>query len=408
MNVLTVHYHLRPGGVTEVIRQNHRILTAAGINHEILCGDNPSELPAAVDPAFDYSSSAAATGFPGSRLPDHEGLLHFHNPCLGKNPALTASLASLANSGRALLLQHHDFAEDGRPELLAALRKIENPYPLAPRIGHAFINTRDREIFLRAGLPEDRAFLLPNPFSPRPLPPVATHGPAVVLHPMRGLPRKNLGEMLLLAACSPPGTRFLQGSAPANETWRENYEGWRRFAAELGLPIDFDVFPHGRDDALARSTHLLTTSTQEGFGMIHLEAAGHRRVLGRRIAHLAADLAGFPADGLYDALLVAGTDFAALGVDDQRRAISSVVSGKLIPTVIHGEHRTSLPAWLADQLSLRPPGDASAALARHGDAAHLGRLLHIARTLLDAPAGPVTALDPRKIAEAWARHEKSA
>lgn len=402
--IVSIHYHLRPGGVTEVIRQNHRILNAAGIPHTIVCGDNPSELPAIVDPALDYSvgppASAGTIPFP----PESSALLHFHNPCLGKNPALTRSLANLAESGHALLLQHHDLAEDGRPDMLAALEAVDNPYPDSPRIGHAFINSRDREIFLRAGLAEDRAFLLPNPSSSLHLPAVQPDGPAIVVHPMRGLPRKNLGELLLLAACAPPGTRFIQGSSPANPAWRSHYDEWRRFSETHGLPVEFDGFQHGRDKTLGSSTHLLTTSTKEGFGMIHLEAANQRRVLGRRIPCLDQDLAGFPDDGLYDAILVDGSYFANLPVDAQREAISKTIAGTTVPHVLRAGKPAPLSPWLADQLARRQPGDASEALARHGDSAHLHRLVTIATALLASPQGPVGTLDRHFIASAFASH----
>ena len=399
--VASIHYHLRPGGVTEVIRHNHRILSAAGIAHTILCGDNPSTLPATVDPAFDYApaaameNGAAPAAFKPSRFPP--ALLHFHNPCLGKNPALTACLRGLAENGHALLLQHHDLAGDDRPGLLAALRGVPCRYPVSPRIGHAFINSRDLERFVRAGLPADRAFLLPNPFTLLPLPPPAAGGPATVLLPMRGIPRKNLAEFLLLAASAPPGSRFLQGSAPDNPAWLENYEIWRRFADTLGPRVHFDVFAEGRIEAMAASTHFATTSTHEGFGLIHLEAAGSRRVIGRRIPSLAADLAGFPDSGLYEAILIDGADFPTLAPVQQQEVIARAAAGDTSATVIQQGKPRPLRSWLADQLERRQPEDAPAALARHSDAAHLGRLTHIARVLLDSPAGPVRALDPAAI-----------
>lgn len=399
--ITSIHYHLRPGGVTEVIRHHHRILSTAGIRHEILCGDNPTELPATIDPAFDYATpphTPAPAAFHPSRFPS--SLLHFHNPCLGKNPALTAALAGLAAHGHALLLHHHDLAEDARPDMLARLADIPQRYPVSPRIGHAFINSRDRDLFLHAGLPADRAYLLPNPFTPLDLPPPATSGPATVVLPMRGIPRKNLAEFLLLAAAAPPGTRFLQASAPENPAWRENYDEWRTFAASLHLPVTFNAFSAGRGPTLATATHLLTTSTREGFGMIHLEAAGSRRVIGRLIPHLVPDLEGFPACGLYQAILIDDTDFPTLTAEAQRRAITATAAGREVATVIYEGNRTSLRSWLAAQLSRRSPGDASAALARHSDPAQLQRLTQIARTLLAAPAAPLRFLDPLLIAHA--------
>lgn len=396
--IASIHYHLRPGGVTEVIRHHHRILRAAGVPHTIHCGENPSDLDAIVDPSLNYQlldSPSPTVAFQPSPFP--AALLHFHNPCLGKNPALSAALPDLARRGHALLLHHHDLAEDGRPDLLARLAKLPELYPWSSRVGHAFINSRDREIFLRAGLPEHRAFLLPNPCTPFDLPPPAPDGPATVVLPMRGIPRKNLGEFLLLAAAAPPGTRFLQASSPENPAWLGNYEEWRTFAAALSLPVTFDAFAAGRIATLASSTHLLTTSTQEGFGMIHLEAAGNRRVLGREIPYLAADLAGFPDSGLYQAILVDGCDFPTLDPASQRQAIAATLAGNDVATVIYHGNRTSLRHWLANQLALRTPEDATPALARHAYAAQLDRLMHIALTLGNAPQEPLRFVDPQTI-----------
>ena len=394
----SIHYHLRPGGVTEVIRQNHRILTGAGIPHRILCGDNPSELPAIVEPSLDYESKDAPDLF----LPSGS-VLHFHNPCLGKNPALTTWMGSLAEKGHALILQHHDLAEDGRPQNFARLASVANVYPTGPRIAHAFINHRDRRIFIEAGLAETRAILLPNPFDIQPLDPPDQAGPATILHPMRGIPRKNLAELLLLAACAPHGTRFLQGSAPANHAWKSLYEAWHVFARELALPIDFDCFQAaGRDSSYAASTHLLTTSTHEGFGMIHLEGAGRRRVIGRRIPHLHRDLDGFPQDGLYDGIIIdGGKDFPDLDADVQRKVIAHPRNHRL--EVVCGDSRISLEKWLKDQLALRDPVDASAGLIRHGDEAHLDRLTRLAMQLLESPPGTIGSLDRDRILSLYER-----
>jgi hypothetical protein len=218
---------------------------------------------------------------------------------------------------------------------------------------------------------------------------------------MRGIPRKNLGEFLLLSAAAPAGTRFLQGSAPARDEWKPAYEAWRRFAGEQALPVEFDVFRRQSPErCIAASTHLLTTSRQEGFGLIHLEAAHRRRVLGRRIASL--DLDGFPQDGLYDALVCDGGDFAMLDDDHQRAAIHSFRLGKCEVQVVRQGETDSLHPWLRRQLDDRTPPDASPALARHSDGAHLKRLTELQARLTSAAPGPVRALDRRAIAAAYA------
>lgn len=397
--IVSVHYHLRPGGVSEVIRQTDRILTDAGVPHLLLAEE--SGLP---ELGYDATRSGTLTDpllrAAREALGERPRLWHFHNPCLGKNPALTRSLQSLADAGEPMILQHHDLAEDHRPDNLAVLEAVAAPYPDSPRIIHAFLNERDRDAFIRAGLPAERAVILPNPAPfPSPVPP-PPGGPAVVLLPMRGIPRKNLGEMLLLAAAAPEGTRFLQGSAPAREEWRPAYEAWRRFADEQQLPVTFDIFCCEAPDACtARATHLLTTSTQEGFGLIHLEGANRRRVLGRRIPYLGLD--GFPDDGLYDALVSEGADFAQLDAPAQREQIRAVQEGTHEVDVIDRTKSTPVKEWLHNQLSDRDARDASAGMARHSDAAHLKRLTELRARLLDARPGPVRQLDRGAIAAAF-------
>ena len=71
---------------------------------------------------------------------------------------------------------------------------------------------------------------------------------ALVLYPVRAIRRKNLGELFLLAALSPKGTRYAVSLAPDAERWMAVYEEWRAFAADTGLPVLLDVV--GRHDRL--------------------------------------------------------------------------------------------------------------------------------------------------------------
>lgn len=399
--VISVHYHLRPGGVTRVIEATDRILRAAGVPHLVLAGGRDGLPGLGYDKHRGGDLSGCLLRAAREAIGGRARLWHFHNPCLGKNPALTRSLIRLAEAGEAMILQHHDLAEDGRPENLAVLHGI--PYPDSPRIVHAFLNHRDRGAFLRGGLDPGRTVLLPNPRPARSeplIPPGPPEGPPLVLLPMRGLPRKNLGEMLLLAAASPMGTRFAQGSAPEQPEWQRDYQAWRDFSENLSLPVTFDVFADDLpDNWLDRSTHLLTTSTREGFGMIHLEAAGRRRVLGRHLAYL--DLRGFPRDGLYEALWVHGRDFADFADETQRQHIQAFREGFIEVSVEHADGPTPLRDWLRQQLSSRQPADASQAIARHSGNAHLRRLLELRDQLLAAPPSPLRHLDREAIRSAF-------
>ncbi len=307
MKVAIVHYHLGAGGVTQVIAAASRALARRGVAQVILSGaDGAPEMPAAVRviDGLGYGGCAAEGLLDRVRAAAHDALggppdlWHFHNHSLGKNAAMPKLVERLALANERLLLQIHDLAEDGRPENAPLLAGCRNLYPLAPQVHYAFLNTRDRDWFVAAGLPSHRAHWLPNPVDVPSLPP-APPGPPVLFAPLRGIRRKNLGELVLLAALAPPGTRIAVARAPRQAQWRPVFDGWRRFARELQLPVEFGVVDEAASAAeqegmfaawLERATHFVTTSVAEGFGMVFLEAiARGRPLLGRSIPHLARD-----------------------------------------------------------------------------------------------------------------------
>jgi len=326
MTIALVHYHLRRGGVSRVIEAQSAALQSAGVEHVILSGTRywgDHELPVVVVPELDYrdvdvpglaqtlrQAATKALGAP----PD---LWHFHNPTLGKNAAFPTLLADLLADNQRLLFQHHDFAEDGRPGNYRLLIDQPHLYPLAPQVHYAFINSRDRELLLDAGLPADRCHLLPNAVPPlAALAPPAPSNQRLVLYPVRGIRRKNLGCLCLLAALAPEDTRFALTLAPENPQWLKGYNQWLDFAEELHLPVFFNVADRippapGADASfeswLRHSTHLMTCSIAEGFGLAFLEPIALRLpLLGRDLPDITRDFArnGLLLGSLYEDLLV--------------------------------------------------------------------------------------------------------
>jgi hypothetical protein len=330
-SVAIVHYHLDRGGVTRVIHTAADCLAAAGIPHVILsgeAGDRHPGLPVQIVPGLGYGTApggpsglqlaqslrAAAT----SVLGPGPIVWHFHNHSLGRNRAIADAVAILAESGDPMLLQFHDFAEDGRPQNYPVIADTETLYPHSPRIRLAFLNARDRQHFLAAGLPADHSILLPNPITPpatfKPLSP--TPAAPLVLYPVRGIRRKNLGELFLLAALSPKGTRYALTLAPGNIRWQAVYDEWVAFSHDSGLPVLLDVVgrmspapkaPRGYASWLRHSTHCITTSVAEGFGLGFLEPITlGKPLLGRNLPAVTNDFAeaGIVPGRLYDRLLV--------------------------------------------------------------------------------------------------------
>jgi len=377
MQLAILHHHLNRGGVTQVIQNHLRALAHEETSQQpervaLLYGGRRQDWP---DPLFsqpppfpielveiprlDYDTSPAAhpqklaeeirepllqRGFSCEQT-----ILHCHNHALGKNASLPGALCRLAQEGFGLLLQIHDFAEDFRPanyrHLADALstnnssRLAEQLYPQGTRIHYAVLTERDGALLKRAGIPGERLHRLPNPVADfQNLPPRERARPTVeralnmaaedrlVVYPVRGIRRKNLGEMLLLSAMEPKKTTYAVTLAPLNRAERVQFDRWQSLAAELTLPCWFDVGGEGKLpylDILAASDTLLTTSVAEGFGMVFLEAwlAG-RPLVGRNLPEITAD---FLASGVrfpwcYDHLQV---PLAWIGEDHFRREILS-------------------------------------------------------------------------------------
>lgn len=346
MKVALVHYHLRTGGVTKVIVNQCRALAELG--HEVLvfsAGKAPGGIPHQEVPLLDYL--AVAPDEPVSLYQEllqhcetHFGsspdLWHFHNHSLGKNVLFPELVQAVAESETPLILQPHDFAEDNRPSNYPLLAG-EEIYPLAPQIQYAFINSRDRALLEEVGLPEGNSHLLPNAVNPP-----ATVGSradneaqTLVLYPVRGIRRKNLGEAVLLAALAPPETRFAISLAPENPAWQGVHQNWERFSDEHHLPIDFAVTdrippcPGASADFqtwLHYSTHLLTTSIAEGFGLAFLEpAALQKPLIGRDLPEITKDFyqQGIRPGRLYENIPV---PLSLLDVTELRREFEHQVS----------------------------------------------------------------------------------
>jgi len=232
-------------------------------------------------------------------------VIHVHNPTLRKNASLLPALAELAASGRRLLLHVHDLAEDWRPQVYSFA-----PYPDGVR--WAAINRFDADALRQAGASE--VAFLPDPV---PCPPPGRNGepsrprsPGLVLYPVRGIRRKNLGEAVLLSMFARKGASVGVTLPPASQGDKPRYDSWRSLAAELGAPIRFGMgLDHDFDALYAGAVAVLTTSVKEGFGLSYLEPIARGRLtLGRRLPRVVADFeaAGLVFPELYDSIVTPG------------------------------------------------------------------------------------------------------
>lgn len=330
MRVAILHFHLRAGGVTRVIEMAHESLQDSGCQVLVISGEaRPSSCrlafsDVAVAPSLAYDVSALEV----DQLCDEvdaamrrwwgapADVLHIHNHGLGKNFALPLAVSRWAEQGRHLLLQIHDFAENGRPanyqKLLNELGGVPGLdrclYPVAPQVAYAFLNSADQGRLSSSGLIGLNE-LLPNPVvlpqGGDPVTPSELSAERIIVYPTRAIRRKNIGEALLWAAQAAPGEKVVLTAAPVSPGDLARMKEWQAFAESLRLPVVFDaqtLLARPTVDFLHGADFCLTTSVAEGFGMAFLEPwlAG-RSLAGRDLPEVTRDFrdAGVHLAGLY-------------------------------------------------------------------------------------------------------------
>lgn len=368
INVVFVHHHLNRGGVTHVIlNQLSSIEKLAKQGREIhvaiLYGGRESidekrraefeslNLEFVEIPQLEYDSlredfsrddqldrlmieKLEELSFDSSNT-----ILHVHNHSLGKNAALPMALQSLAREGYRLFLQLHDFAEDFRAEnyrslttqLLRLSGSMSDVYPDAKQIHYSAINRRDKQILSQLGLSKSVVHYLPNAV---PLPPrFRNHQAAksefatsygldpdvpLLIYPVRGIRRKNIGEAILLTAISADPIYVGLTLEPLNEVEAGSYSHWKQFATDLHLPVLFDLAKGlSFETNIAAADSILTTSVAEGFGLVFLESFSFgKQLIGRDLVSVTDDFRqqGIQFENLYSEIriplqLVNRTDF---------------------------------------------------------------------------------------------------
>ncbi len=303
MTILIIHYHLRPGGVTRVIESQVQVLRAQG--HQVIVASSGPltdwDCQHLIIPELDYQKKGT---IPISLLLNTPAdFWIIHNPTLGLNSAYPDLIEAAAYSGPKILMQIHDFAEDGRPENYQLLKTRKKIYPLASHIHYASVNRRDYQSLLKAKIPASRCHLLPNAIHPPALSATSSVEP-LIFYPVRGIRRKNLGELCLLAAHAPEGTRFATALGAGPEESPLLHQDWVDFAKKEKLPIEFAIAeqdPACFKSYLERASHLITTSISEGFGLTFLDPAFiNKPLIGRDLPDITKDF--IPYGTLYQSI----------------------------------------------------------------------------------------------------------
>ncbi len=360
MHALTVfHYHLLPGGVTEVIKkasiailsripevERIELVTGRPANGDAVLEEIRAELPGprrgdislTILPQIDYAEHGGGDTWQQiaetlRRRWSAPGTVWWvHNYHLGKNPAFTRALIESIRTdpSRRAVFQVHDFPESSRYENLRQLRETTGSdlYPASPGLRYAVINDRDRQLLTDAGIPEPLVVPLPNPVSVPELPSLAPASRAAIrremaaassrflpaspllVYPVRTIRRKNVLEAALLAAASDPPLNLLvtlPGVSGPEKPYSDLVEGAYREGLIPGV-WGANLPPHlGFRDTLAASDLVVSSSVQEGFGYLFAESVAWGKPLFARQLDVAGQFAplfdGYPAY-LYDRLMV--------------------------------------------------------------------------------------------------------
>ncbi len=363
------HYHLKDGGVTQVIKREITALQNSNTSMELflITGDNRNEQFDGVTlvqiEELNYLSCENIS--PSEITQKRDSLkqkllkyitpktaLHFHNPTLGKNPILTEVLQQLANREVKLLYHCHDFAED-RPSMMKEYttyfkKQVTNSleemlYPDRENVSYLFANRDDmkRDSFREMALAKQ--IYMGNPVTvskveatKEELAPQLQVDPQKkwFLYPVRAITRKNIGEYLLLSLLNPEEAEWFITLAPQNPDEQKIYDRWVTLAEELKLPIHFNVAQKvAFEKLLFTADTVVTTSIREGFGMAFLEPwLLDTPVIGRDLPMVTTDFkeAGLLFPNLYDRIAITEEDydFGAMNQQQKEEVLLKVASDR--------------------------------------------------------------------------------
>ncbi len=312
MKIAFIHYHLKPGGVTTVLRQQVEALKTFGSLLVIAGEFSELSFPAdtALVPGLGYDGEGVAGESPtetadsildaiNSKWKGGCDVLHVHNPTLAKNKNFLKIIGILQEKGLRLLLQIHDFAEDGRPLSYYAEEYTSDCH-------YGVINSRDYDALLAAGLKEAGLHRIYNTIDRWNSKALDSRLKDFVLYPIRAIRRKNIGEAILVSLFFQNRETLVVTLPPSSSPDIESYTSWREFVGENNLKVIFDAGLSNDFASLVQSCRfILTTSISEGFGFSFLDPWAARKLLwGRMLPDICLDFEerGIGFDHMYTRL----------------------------------------------------------------------------------------------------------
>ena len=392
MKIALFHYHLKPGGVTDVVVYSVRSLLSRMENLSeirLVTGDaegTEDVLDAIrsnldrniadklrIDVLEELAYVETGDGPDAVKLAERlearygeDTLWWIHNYHIGKNTAFTAAVMSIAEAGkRDMLLHIHDFPECGRYENLKKLDEAlpKPPYPSGPRVRYAVINERDQRILADAGL-EKSVFLLANPVPLNPLSeanpdgvreallekcakdnPAYIDGAPLILYPVRAIRRKNILEAaLMVRLLEEPSNLIL--TLPGVSTQEKPYSDLVAKAFRDGLIPGIWCPEAAGDERLsyrvltASCDAVISTSVQEGFGYLFLNALHWKKPLLARYLDILDGILDFfgeyPRRFWADFRIPANKDLVSRtkkAYEDKIKTIASSLSDKSVKSI---------------------------------------------------------------------------
>jgi hypothetical protein len=316
VNIVFIHYHLKTGGVTTCLKHQVEALKN-DCNLGVITGEMAqTAFPAKVIhiPQLAYSANyhhsfepedvaSAVVKAIESHFNGPCDVVHVHNPILAKNKKFLKILKALQKRSLSLLLQIHDFAEDGRPRAY-----FTEDYPADCH--YSVVNSRDYRILLKSGLKKQGLHQIFNTvYRPdNPYPSAVSDDDPYVVYPIRAIRRKNIGEAILLSLFFRDNETLVITLPPNSQTDIESYEDWKAFVSDYHLRVEFDRgLNHPYETIVASARYVLTTSIMEGFGFSFLEPwLFDKLVCGRKLSDICTDFEanGVSFDHMYTALYV--------------------------------------------------------------------------------------------------------
>ncbi len=336
-----MHYHLFPGGVSQLILNGLDALINKGLIVDgitIIIGTEERSgwfferlaeiapegfsIRKIVVPELSYWSSGKTTVetateviFSAVKKVCKKGTLVWaHNPTLGKNPAYARAmkLLSILHHDVHMFMHVHDSAEQGRWPNLGLMRSElpETPYFCSSNVRWLTINRTDESFFLRAGMPRENIFYFPDIIFPRKRGGKYSRSEIAValqnyadnngfffsdslkwaLFAGRTIRRKNVLESILIQLCADEmmlSLITLPSDSPDDKQYEDEvFRLLRKHKAGVG---GFGASLVGRvfslSDLAAEATIVQSASVMEGFGLPYLEFPSMGRPLfARRIS----------------------------------------------------------------------------------------------------------------------------